>query len=322
MTRWCLLPDMRTTPNSPNKTSLNRQYAAALLDYLRDEGETSLHRAYQLGRQAVSEGKPLLEMIELHHRAFCDAASGLPATMESQNVIEAAGAFLVEAMSPYEMTNRAFGEASTALGQVNEKLENEAKRIAQALHDDAGQFLAAVHIQLENIAHTQPVEVREQLYGVRRLLDRIEDQLRGLAHELCPPALGGGLLSALRTLAVSVSRRTGLRVIMEGTENSRPPVKIEAALYRVVQEALTNATRHAQPKAIRVKLWYPPGLLRCCIEDDGRGFDPKLLALENRWRGLGLTSMKERLQAVGGNYEIHSAPGQGTRIEVCVPLER
>lgn len=313
---------MRTNRNSLSRTSLEQLYFAALLDYLRREQEASLHRAYQLGRQAVSQGRPLIEMIELHHHALFEALSSLPRTIDKLRVIASAGVFLAEAMSPYEMTNRAFGEANSALGQLNEKLENEAKRIAETLHDDAGQLLAAVHVQLENIGHTQPPAVREQLYRVRQLLDRIEDQLRGLAHELRPPALDGGLLSALKNLAVSVSRRTGVRVTMEGTENSRPPLKVEAALYRVVQEALTNATRHARPKAIRVQLWYPPGAVRCTIDDDGVGFDPEALTLDNGRPGLGLTSMRERLQSVGGDYEIHSSPGQGTRIEVCVTLEK
>jgi len=89
-----------------------------------------------------------------------------------------------------------------------------------------------------------------------------------------------------------------------------------------VQEALTNATKHAQPKTIRMQLWYPQGSVRCCIVDDGKGFDPKTLTSQNARPGLGLTSMQERLRAIGGDYEIHSSPGQGTRIEVYVPLER
>ena len=309
---------MHTHTDKLASASLQQLYVAALLDYLSHEQEVSLHWAYQLGRQAVSEGRPLIEMIELHHRALCEGMPVLPATVDRQRIISSAGAFLVEAMSPYEMTNRAFDEASTALEQLNEKLENEAKRIAHALHDDARQLLAAVHVQLENIGHTQPAEVREELHKVRQLLHRIEEQLRGLARELSPPALEGGLLSALKNLAVSVSRRTGVRVSMEGSENVRPPVKVEAALYRVVQEALTNATKHASPKAIRVQLWYPEGSVRCCIVDDGKGFDTS----QNSRSGLGLTSMRERLRTIGGDYEIHSSPGQGTRIEVCVPLER
>jgi signal transduction histidine kinase len=304
------------------KAGLQQLYVAALLDYLSHEEEVSLHRAYQLGRQAVSEGRPLIQMIELHHRALSESISALPATLDPQRVIGSAGAFLVEAMSPYEMTNRAFDEASIALGQLNEKLENEAKRIAHALHDDARQLLAAVHVQLENIGHSQPQQVREELHKVRQLLDRIEEQLRGLARELSPPALDAGLLSALKSLAASVSRRTGVRVMLEGSESVRPPVKVEAALYRVVQEALTNATRHAQPQAIRVQLWYPQGSVRCCIVDDGKGFDAKSSASENARTGLGLTSMRERLRAIGGDYEIHSSLGKGTRIEICVPLER
>src|SRR5260370_28234477 len=104
------------------------------------------------------------------------------------------------------MTNRAFGEANAALERLNETLEAEVKRLAHALHDDAGQLLAAVHIKLEDISRTLPADLRERLQEVRRVLDQIEDQPRGLSHELGPPALADpGPLPAPLNLASTLT---------------------------------------------------------------------------------------------------------------------
>src|SRR5215467_9968343 len=190
-------------------------------------------------------------------------------------------------MSPYEMTNRAYGEANAALQRLNETLEEEVKRLAQALHDDAGQLLAVAHLKLEDISRTLPADLREGLQEVRRVLDRIEDQLRGLAHELRPPALEDqGLLPALQSLAAAVSRRTGLRVTVEAAESTRLPPGIEAVLYRVVQEALKNSAKHAHARTSKIHLWRVQGFVCCSIEDDGTGFDQSGISSGKVPRGL------------------------------------
>ena len=323
MTLWCWLPDMSIKPNLSPGADLERMYAIALQEYMQGGGEACLHRAYELGRQAIREGTSILEMIGLHHRALSLSMSAMASTAERVNVVEAGALFVAEAMSPYEMTNRAFGEAVAAFEHLNETLESEVKRIAQALHDDAGQLMAVVHIKLEDISRTLPIEVRERLQDVRRVLDQIEDQLRELAHELRPAALGtNGLSPALHNLALSVSQRTKLRVTLESAEVARLPIKIEAALYRVVQEALTNASKHAHARTVTIRLRSQDDSVSCSVEDDGAGFDHDARLSEKMGSGLGLLGIRERLRALGGSFEIQSAPGSGTRLTVRIPLEK
>src|SRR5215471_6533044 len=216
MMAWSWLVDMSTKASPRLSNELEAMYVAALEDYLREHDESCLHRAYELGRRAVGEGRSILEMLELHGQTSLSFLSKSPSVEESVRVLDATAVFLREAISPYEMTNRAFGEANAALQRLNETLEAEVKRLAHALHDDAGQLLAVAHIKLEDIAHTLPPDLRERLQEVRQVLDQIESQLRGLAHELRPRALEDqGLLPALQILAAVISRRRGLRVTVE-----------------------------------------------------------------------------------------------------------
>ena len=319
----CWLHDMSTKASPRLSNDLDAMYAVALKDYLRQRDESCLHRAYELGRSAVREGRPILEMIELHQKATLQSVAKSKSAAESARVLEASSMFLREAMSPYEMTNRAYGEANAALRRLNETLEAEIKRLAQALHDDAGQLLAVVHIKLEDIGRAQPAEVRERLQEVRQVLDQIEDQLRGLAHELRPPALEDqGLLPALQNLAGAVSRRSGLRVTVDATDSTRLPSGIEAVLYRVVQEALKNTSKHAHARTAKIRLWRLQDTICSSIEDDGAGFDQAAVASGKIRRGLGLLGIQERVQVLRGACEIQSAPGRGTTIIVKIPLER
>jgi signal transduction histidine kinase len=314
---------MSTKASPQLSNDLEAKYVVALEDYLRQRDESCLHRAYELGRSAVREGRSILEMIDLHQRATLQAVSRAESAGEAAHVLEASSVFLTEAISPYEMTNRAYGEANAALRRLNETLEAEVKRLAHALHDDAGQLLAVVHIKLDDIGRALPADLRERLQEARQVLDQIEDRLRGLAHELRPPALEDqGLVPALQSLAAVVSRRTGLRVKLEAAESTRLPPGIEAVLYRVVQEALKNSSKHAQARTSKIRLWRVQGFVCCSIEDDGTGFDQSGISSGKLPRGLGLLGIKERLQVLGGSCEILSAPGQGTKLNVKIPLEQ
>src|SRR5262249_40862929 len=268
------LHDMSTKASPSLSSDLEGLYVAALQDYLRQRDESCLHRAYELGRRSVREGRSILEMIELHQKTSLQFVSRSASSAESARVLEASTVFLREAMSPYEMTNRAYGEANAALQRLNETLEEEVKRLAHALHDDAGQLLAVAHLKLEDISRTLPADLRESLQEVRRVLDQIEDQLRGLSHELRPPALEDqGLVPALQNLAGAVSRRTGLSVTVEAAESTDLPPRVEAVLYRVVQEALKNSSKHAHARTAKIRLSHSQGYICCSIEDDGDGFD-------------------------------------------------
>ena len=211
--------------------------------------------------------------------------------------------------------------AKEALQRLNQTLEDEAKRIAHALHDEAGQLLASVHIAVDVAARELPARARVRLERVKELLNQVEEQLRRLSHELRPTILDNlGLGPALEFLAQGVSRRTGLSITVEGRTEGRLTSSVETALYRLVQEALNNVTRHAQAKCVTVRLERDAGVIRCTIGDDGVGFDVTSLLARKGEQGLGLIGMRERVNSVGGTLQIISAPGGGTTIAVEISL--
>jgi len=212
--------------------------------------------------------------------------------------------------------------AEEALRGLNEALEEEIKRIAHALHDEAGQLLASVHIGLAEVARDLPPHTSRRLDDVRGLLTKIEEQLRHLSHELRPTILDDlGLHPAIEFLADGVSRRTGLQITVEGVPGKRVPAPTETALYRIVQEALTNVTKHAQASRVTIRFARDGRLLRCSIRDNGTGFDVLAVQARRGARGLGLIGIQERLNAVGGTLNVASIPGSGAELIISVPVE-
>ena len=307
------------------RSDLAQEYALALAEHLAGAEEVTLHRAWVLGRRAVSEGHDLLELVSLHHTALQQWLAARTPTPGGTVAVAAwqpfasAQTFLAEALAPFEMAHRQFQEAAMALRNLNQMLEEEARRIARGLHDEAGQLLVSVYLALDAVARGDP-ELRLRLQGVRALLDQVEEHLRRLSHELRPLILDGlGLLPALEFLAQGVSGRTGIVIEVQGPEDVRLPPAVETALYRIVQEALTNATRHARPQHVRVEVAHEPGRVTCSVRDDGAGFDPEVVA--NGRGGVGLINMRERVCALGGCLDISSAPGLGTELMIAIPLE-
>ena len=214
-------------------------------------------------------------------------------------------------------------QAEQALIKLNERLEDEARRIAHALHDEAGQLLSSVHLALEEFAQELPSSSRARLAVVKELLDQVEEELRRLSHELRPTVLDDlGLAPALEFLAGRVGKRSGLEITVHDEIEDRLPVPVETALYRSLQEALMNVVRHAQASHVQVTVRELEGVLECAIQDDGVGFDPRAVQARRGDRGLGLIGIRERASALGGTLIIQSAPGQGTVIRIAIPLER
>jgi PAS domain S-box-containing protein len=212
-------------------------------------------------------------------------------------------------------------QAELALRQLNDRLEAEAKRIAHALHNEAGQMLSAVYLALAEIASELPA-AREQLRRISAPLDQVGEQLRRLSHELRPVILDDfGLVAALEFLADGVSRRAHLIVTVESSIEGRLPSQVEITLYRVLQEALTNVTKHAQATRARIKLARTDQMITSSIQDDGIGLDPTRLFPQPGGRGLGLIGIRERLGGVRGTFSIISGVGQGTTLEINIPLE-
>lgn len=212
--------------------------------------------------------------------------------------------------------------AQEALRRLNERLEAEARRIAHALHDEAGQLLASVHLALEEVASELSPPAAGRLREIRKLLDVIEEQLRRLSHELRPTILDDlGLLPALEFVADGVSKRSALSVTVKGSITERLRPVIETALYRIVQEALTNVTKHAKATCAAVQVEREGRVVRCSVRDDGVGFDVSAASARRGEQGLGLIGIRERLDALGGTLQIASTPGQGTELVITIPLE-
>lgn len=209
-----------------------------------------------------------------------------------------------------------------ALRRLNDGLEQQARRIAQALHDEAGQFLTSAHIALNDIGRDLPVETRDRLQDVRRHLDRVEEQLRRVAHELRPKILDDlGLVPALEFLTAGVQRRRGIIVALQAAVQRRLPPAVETTVYRFAQEGLSNVSRHSHAARVKIHLEQGPHELRCTIQDDGVGFDATALLRGEEEKGLGLSGIRDRLDALGGSLDIITAPGCGTELRIAIPLE-
>ena len=219
-----------------------------------------------------------------------------------------------------DMTDRR--NAATALRHLNGHLEDKAKRIAHALHDEAGQLLATVYLRVAEISGELPALGRRRMEELRTLLDQVDDQLRRLAYELRPTILDDlGLVPACQFLAEGVSRRSRVRVVVKGTTGGRVAPDVETALYRIAQEALGNVGKHARARTATVEFERKGQSLRGSIRDDGVGFDVEGVLSRVGPQGLGLMGMRERVVALGGSLTVRSSPGKGTSVEFDVPLK-
>ena len=207
--------------------------------------------------------------------------------------------------------------ATDALRRVVEAQELERRRLARELHDQTGQELTSVLLGLKAVEEANSDADRtEALAAVREQVVETLHDVRRLAVELRPKALDDfGLVPALERLRDTFAEQTGMRVDLESRVRGRLPTDVETALYRIVQEALTNIVKHAQASAVSIVLARQGGTVTALIEDDGRGFSPV-----GNGEGLGLLGMGERLALLGGKLKVESSPGAGTTIVAEVPL--
>ncbi len=203
--------------------------------------------------------------------------------------------------------------------------EEERRRIARELHDEAGQALAALLVSLRLMENAPSLEeARAQVARMREVVNQTLDEIRALAWELRPSVLDDlGLVPALVRYIQSCRSRFGMEIDLEmvGLDQVRLPWEVETALYRIVQEALTNAARHAGAQHVSVILEQRGNRALLIVEDDGEGFDMAEVRASAQARGrLGLYGMEERASLVGGHLTVESAPGSGTTVVVEVPL--
>jgi PAS domain S-box-containing protein len=202
--------------------------------------------------------------------------------------------------------------------------DQERRRIAREIHDSLGQYLAAVKINLQVIETTISERGREPLAECVDLLDRAIGETRTLSHLLHPPLLDeAGFSSAANWFVSGFSQRSGIPVTLElPPDLQRLPSTTEIALFRVLQESLTNVHRHSQSGSAEIKLHTDAEWVTLRITDRGRGIDPELLRkmrLDGTHTGVGLAGMRERIRELGGKLEINSS-ASGTTVEASVPV--
>jgi signal transduction histidine kinase len=210
-------------------------------------------------------------------------------------------------------------EASRELSIVEERA-----RLARELHDATVQTLFSLSLTAEAAASllvSDPVAAAGEVRRIQELAQGAVAELRSLVFELRPPALEDeGLVATLAKQLEVLGRVHGLAVELVGSSEDRLDPAIETGLFRIVQEALNNVVRHASASRIEVTFECARGSVTATVVDDGIGFDPHARAVLAR--RLGLTSMRERAEAVGGSLKIESVAGQGTTVTVTVPVPR
>ena len=303
--------------------------ALAMFGYERDEMvgrsvevlvPSDLQRGHVDHRQRYMEApraRPMGAGLELRGRR--KDGSEFPVEISLSPVTEAEGGYVISIVR--DLTERralqAFGASAVRAA------EEERQRIARELHDDTAQRLAGLMLMLKVAGRTEDAKEREErIERVREEIGAAADAVRRIARGLRPPILDEvGLPAALESLVRTLGRAHGLNIDLT---MERPVGRLgadsELAMYRIVQEALSNAIRHAGASRVAVSLHAEDHELCAEVEDDGRGFaTERPFSDEGQGQGLGLVGMRERARNAGGTLEIDSAPGSGTRVRVTLP---
>jgi NarL family two-component system sensor histidine kinase LiaS len=191
--------------------------------------------------------------------------------------------------------------------------------LARDLHDSAKQQALAASFQLGTaitLIARDPDAAKSHLAEADALVDAVRQELTGLIDELRPPALDGRDLSdTLHAYAVDWGQQNEVEVDVQVDGQSDLPAPVSEALFRIMQEALANIARHSSARNGTIHLSRDPGSVRLTITDDGCGFDPR-----RQHGGMGLQSMRERAESLGGELVIESEPGRGTRLCATLPV--
>ncbi|MCP4553580.1 MAG: hypothetical protein GY834_16405, partial [Bacteroidetes bacterium] len=203
--------------------------------------------------------------------------------------------------------------------------ENECKRISRELHDETGSSLIGINLKLDAVENKLPVEAQDAKLLLKHIKRQVNDtymEMRRISHRLHPALLTDlGLEPALDQYVLEISKRTDLNIVfkMIGFTGRINP-EVETVLYRLSQEALTNTLKYASATTFKLSLvkGYPSIIF--IAADDGIGFD--FVTNQQEKFGLGFLSMRERTTMLGGRFELRSAPGQGTRIRIEIPINK
>jgi signal transduction histidine kinase len=198
-----------------------------------------------------------------------------------------------------------------------EAQEQERVRIGRELHDDINQRLAIVAMGLDQL-QGDPFQIQTSIRGIREEVMEISRDIEALSHELHSSKLQYlGVVGAMKSVCKEFAERLPIEIDFNNDVQTVLPFDVGLPLFRVLQEALHNAVKHSGVKRVEVQLREESGKIHLTISDSGRGFDVKS-AMQGK--GLGLTSMQERVRLVNGSMKIESKPMTGTIISVSVPL--
>jgi signal transduction histidine kinase len=217
-------------------------------------------------------------------------------------------------------TNRQLHALSQRLMKAQ---EDERLHLSRELHDESGQLLAALSVQLGLLEREagDPACLHGRVDELKKTAAAIQENLHHLAVDLRPASLDHvGLVTTLQQFIHEFSRQYSTNVEFEavGVQDRRLPLEIETALFRIIQESLTNVVLHARATRVDVVLSLMNGCATAIIEDNGVGFNPGASLVEDQ---IGLFGMQERLQMLGGAFTIESSPGQGTTVKAEVPYD-
>jgi signal transduction histidine kinase len=342
----------RLTDYPDHRQPQEAAFLAAILDLFqrqRDVYEAALagspqgHDQYLMSRQILMMRSQLLdhsgELTAWSGRQMRDGDDALlsqfgrlqASLTGSLSIVLAGGLLLVVASMAYILRlerqtrgrYRELAQSRRELEQLSSRIvdaqEEERRSISRELHDEVGQSLGALLVDLGRLSTNLPQkseEIRERLDHMKQVAERTVGTVRDIALLLRPSMLDDlGLVAALEWQGREVSRRSEMEVAVESENVSDDlPDEYKICVYRLVQEALNNAVRHSQARNATVRVTSNGDGIAVEVKDDGRGFDPA------RTRGLGILGMEERVKRLGGTLAVKSAPGQGTMVTAELPL--
>jgi two-component system sensor histidine kinase DegS len=346
---------MRRARSSMDGTAaFRRRYRAALRARLRPADGAAPDRAHRLGLAACELGIGTLRLARMHEATLASLTARSLGRLGRRDLAMRAASFFTEVILPIEtMNSSAAGSQRVAqkalrasrglhrvllgrsrameeeLRQLSHSLlrshEQERMRISRELHDVLGQKLAGIQIGLSGleIGSTEGMPgFRGRISRTRRLVMESMQTVHRFARDLRPILLDDlGLVPALHGFAKAFGRQSGLKVRVSASRNPAPlDTDRRTVLFRVAQEALTNADRHARARNARITLRKRPDAIRLEVWNDGRTFDVERVRHIRRNRRLGILCMMERVEMVGGRLSIESHPGRGTTVRAEVPL--
>jgi len=283
-------------------------------------------------------GKGLHEFVIPEHGAFCQKLlrETQQGSSEGEMQLRQADGTLISANFSFKLLS---GDGSTTgvlitdltsqkqqedlASRLQQSQDDERRRIARELHDSVGQLLAAISMNVSRVkteAHKLSPPVAKLVDGNLSMIAEISDEIRTISHLLHPPLLDEvGLASALRWYVDGFSERSKIETTLEVPKNlNRLPPDMEIAIFRAVQECLTNVHRHSGSASCRVQVTQEGDQIRVEIKDSGRGISKAKISNLTSWGGVGFRGMRERLRKLGGSLQIESNE-KGTTVRASLP---